>query len=262
MAAGATSELPVDLFRTSAYLRALSTQLTGRETDPELLTKQLMRAARTATGAGAEPTVTGDFLKDRAIRQRIAEIAVEETGAPPAGPYLLAMDDPASNIWLRARAQVDRQRLGEQAGTQAWLPFRTKFLSDTEAEVRRVREAPGVGPTDTAARRAQPATAAELAQAELETRRKPLKLGETLEERAATNRYYAAEAAAAGVNPLTKTLNNLGGSQALGRQYPEWQVFLRRARHMPPKRRGQMIAEYLGQRPALREYVATHDIYN
>jgi hypothetical protein len=261
MATGAISELPMDINPTSRYLRPLSTQLTGREADPELLTRRLMAAARTATGAPVEPTVTGDFLRDRSIRQRIAELAVEETGAPPAGPYLLAMDDPASQIWLRARAQVDRQRMGENL-LGATLPFRTKYLSDTEADVRRVREATGVGPTESAERRAMPATAAELAQAEAETRRKPLKPGETLQERVGTARWIAAENAAATVDPLAKTLNNLGGSQALGRQYPEWQAFLRRARHMPPKRRGQMIAEYLGQRPALREYVATHDIYN
>jgi hypothetical protein len=261
MAAGATSELPIDLFRTSGYLRALSTQLTGREADPELMTKRLMGAARQATGAGAEPTVTGDFLRDRAIRQRIAEIAVQETGKPPAGPYLLAMDDPASQIWLRARAQVDRQRMGEQAGTQAWIPFRTKFLSDTEAEIRRIREQTGVGPTESAERRAMPATAAELAQAELETRKKPLKPGETLEERVGTSRWIAAENAAAGINPLAQSLNSLGGDQALSRQFPEYLALQRRIKHMPPKRRGQMLAEFLGPRPAIKKYLSENNIY-
>jgi hypothetical protein len=260
MAAGAISELPVDVNPTSRYLRPLSTQLTGREADPELLTRRLMAAARTATGAGAEPTVTGDFLRDRSIRQRIAELAVEETGKPPAGPYLLAMDDPASQIWLRARAQVDRQRMGE-AGLGAVLPFRTKFLSDTEVDVRRIRDQTGVGPTDSAARRAQPATAAELLAAEADTRKKPLKLGETLEDRAATKRWIDAENAAAAANPLARTLNSLGGNDALSRQFPEYLALQRRIRHMNPKRRGQMLAEFLGPRKALREYLAANNIY-
>jgi hypothetical protein len=171
------------------------------------------------------------------------------------------MDDPASQIWLRARAQVDRQRMGENL-LGATLPFRTKFLSDTEVDVRGIRQQTGVGPADSAARRTQPATAAELAAAEVETRRKPLKVGETLEERAATRRWIAAENAAAAVNPLAKTLNNLGGNQAIGRQWPEWEAFKQRTRHMNPKRRGQLTAEFLGQRPALRRYLAENDIYN
>jgi hypothetical protein len=260
MAAGATGELPPSLFRTSAYLGGATQAVTGVEADPEMLTKRIMRGARTLTGAEVEPTVTGDFLKDRAIRQRIAETAVEETGKPPAGPYLLAMDDPASQIWQRAQAQVERQRTG-QTFLGAVLPTKTRYLGDTEAEIRRIREATGVGPAAAEARRIQRASPAELAAAEVETRRKPLKVGETLEERAAQLRWIAAENAAAAVNPLAKTLNNLGGNQAVGRQWSEWEAFQRRTRHMSPKRKGQLTAEFLGQRPALREYIATHNIY-
>lgn len=260
MAVGATSELPVDLYRTSPYLKALSTQLTGREADPELLTKHLIRAARGAVGAGVQPTVTGDFLRDRAIRQRIAEIAVEETGKPPAGPYAIAMDDPASQLWLRARAEVDRQRMGE-VGLSATLPFRTKLLSDTEAQIRGIREQTGVGPADSAARRAQPATPTELATAQAETLRKPLKAGETLADRVGTARWIAAENTAASVDPRARALNNLGGDQALGRQFPDWLAFQRRTKHMSPKRRGQLTAEFLGQRPALAAYLSSHNIY-
>jgi len=260
MATGAISELPMDINPTSRYLRPLSTQLTGREADPELLTRRLMAAARTATGAPVEPTVTGDFLRDRAIRQRIAEIAVEETGKPPAGPYLLAMDDPASQIWLRARAQIDRQRMGENL-LGATLPFRTKYLSDTEAEVRRVREQTGVGPDATAARRTLPVTPDELAAAEAEVKRKPLKPGETLETRVGRARWIAAENTAAGINPLAKTLNSLGGDDALSRQFPEYLALQRRIKHMPPKRRGQVLAEFLGPRPAIKKYLAENNIY-
>jgi hypothetical protein len=260
MAAGATDELPPSLFRTSAYLGAGTQALTGVEADPEMLTKRIMRGARTLTGAPVEPTVTGDFLKDRAIRQRIAEMSVEEKGTPPAGPYLLAMDDPASQIWQLAQSQVERQRTG-QTLLGAVVPAKTKFLSDTEAEVRRIREATGVGPTAAAARQAQRATPDELAAAEAETRRKPLKVGETLEERAARNRWIAAENTAAGINPLAKTLNSLGGDDALSRQFPEYLALQRRIKHMPPKRRGQVLAEFLGPRPALKRYLAENNIY-
>jgi hypothetical protein len=260
MATGAISELPMDINPTSRYLRPLSTQLTGREADPELLTRRLMAAARTATGAPVEPTVTGDFLRDRAIRQRIAELSVEERGEPPRGDYLLAMDDPASQIWLRARAQVDRQRMGENL-LGATLPFRTKYLSDTEAEVRRVREQTGVGPEATAARRTLPVTPDELAAAAAEVKRKPLKPGETLETRIGRNRWIAAENTAAGINPLAKTLNSLGGDDALSRQFPEYLALQRRIKHMPPKRRGQVLAEFLGPRPALQKYLSEHNIY-
>jgi hypothetical protein len=260
MAAGAIDELPPSLFRTSAYLGAGTQALTGVEADPEMLTKRLMRGARTLTGAPVEPTVTGDFLKDRAIRQRIAETAVELTGKPPSGPYLLAMDDPASHIWLRAQAQVERQRTG-QTFLGAVVPTKTKFLSDTEAEVRRIREATGVGPTDTAARRAMPATAAELAAAELAARKKPLKPEETLTTRVGQARWIAAENAAAAVNPLARTLNSLGGDDALSRQFPEYLAFQRRTKHMNPKRKGQLLAEFLGPRQALRTYLANNSIY-
>jgi hypothetical protein len=261
MATGMASELPADLMRTSAYMRGASTMLTGRETDPEAITKQALRSTRSALGQAVEPTVTGDFLKDRMIRQRIAELSVEVTGKPPgvgqSNPYRAAMDDPESAIWKRAQREVERQRAGEQIGTTTLLPFRTKFLSDTESDLRRHMLTQGTTGTQISELVAQPATPAEVQAATRELRTRPLAPGETLDKRIINRRLSARFQTAAKADPRSMALSLLGGQEKdiLNRQREAYFAFAARVRRMSPKRRAPLLNNYLADKPVLRRWL-------
>lgn len=256
-ATGLTGEVPASIFRTSPYLAAAMMGLTGVEANPEQLTQNLMRAARGATGAEVTPSVTGDPLKDRAIRQRIAEMAVEQTGKSPAGVYRAAMDDPKSPIWRAAQASVERQRAG-QAVAGALIPTRTAFLSNVEADVRARQLAQGVNPAQVRDIRAQPVTEQERVVAINDIKRRPLREDETLLERIQSMRLASRYQAAERADPLTMALNRLGGSErdTLGRQMDEFIPFSRRVSRMPPKRRAEVMNAYLADKPVLRRYLA------
>lgn len=80
-------------------------------------------------------TLTGDSYMDYQLAKRIKEMSVEETGDANNPAYVQAIADPSSEIFQRALADVQKQRLGnELMGMTNPLP--AKYLTDTEATVR------------------------------------------------------------------------------------------------------------------------------
>jgi len=142
-AAGATYQQDPTILRTSPYIEALSSAF-GPGIDPEAPIKEGVRAIRKATGAKTTDPETPSVAKDAAIRQRIVEIYHEDghTGRP-RGTYAEALSDTKSEIWQRARHDVERSNAA-QIGLSASLPIRGRFLSETEKELRAAAKAQGV----------------------------------------------------------------------------------------------------------------------
>lgn len=90
-------------------------------------------------------TLTGDPYMDYQLAKRIKEMSVEETGEANNPAYVQAIADPDSEIFQRALADVQKQRLGNEV-MGLFNPFPTKYLTDTEATIR--QSASGLGNVD------------------------------------------------------------------------------------------------------------------
>jgi hypothetical protein len=229
---GQVSDPGFGVFRTSPLLEQATYAATGTPVDIEAPVKRLTRGVRGLFGVEEGEPLTGSPTKDYYVRQRIAELALERTGRPPAGVYLAAMDDPTSAIWREALASVNRQMAG-QTVLAATVPFRTRALTEGEERVAEARRAAGLAPSQVA--------------------------GVPTEERAA--RWRAAEA-----NPATAAaaaFSDLAGEGrgAIARQLQEWGEIRRQTQRLPTAERTRRRNEFLEQRPALREYLAEHPVF-
>jgi hypothetical protein len=148
-ATGLTEDYGSPIFRLSSYAEALSGIGGGRQINPEQLDINIIRSMREGVTGKKQPTLTGSPTLDYAVRQRIAETAYEKTGKAPAGDYKKAMDDPKSAIWRAALRQVEQQRSAQMA-LGAVVPFRTKFLNETEEAVAQAKRRAGVRSEDLA----------------------------------------------------------------------------------------------------------------
>jgi hypothetical protein len=142
-ASGLSDYMDQGLFRTTPYLESLTGIASGQPQNIERGLSQVVRGARRAMGQEDPSTLTGSAFKDIAVQQRIAEMALEATGKPPAGVWKEALNDPTSEIYKAALAQVERQ-IGGQTLVSSIVPFKTRALSDTGARVAAARKAQGV----------------------------------------------------------------------------------------------------------------------
>lgn len=83
-------------------------------------------------------TKSGSSYKDYLIEQRIAELSIEKTGEANNARYLEAMNDPNSDIWKEAEADIERET-GASNLLSLVTPFTTKFAGDTELGVAQAK---------------------------------------------------------------------------------------------------------------------------
>lgn len=85
-------------------------------------------------------SLSGSQYRDRLIRQRIAELSVEEGRGPNDAKYVMAMNDPHNPIWGKAAGQVERM-LAAQNLLSSTVPVSTKFGTDTATAIQAARDA-------------------------------------------------------------------------------------------------------------------------
>ena len=254
-AVGAISDRPFGLFRPSSYIEAVGGAIEGRPVDFEAPSTALQRASRAALGANDQESVSGLHpAVEWAIRNRIAEIAFEETGGPAKGQYLVAMDDPTSGIWRRAAAEIARER-GVQTALGSLAPIRPKFLSQTEERIRARQQAQGVAPPQLAEVEAAPVTPEERVVAERSLKKGPLRRGETLDDRVRYLRTQALRTAAAKKDPVTDAFRYTSGSEGTSRSrgFQALAEFRKSIRGLPFPEQQRLLGEFYDTRPDLME---------
>lgn len=122
------------LLRVSAPIGAVTETLTGHRIDPDtsIIQPALNRVREIRTGTKRE-TVTGSLREDRAIANQIAEMAVTEGQGPRDPAYIAASKDPTSNIYQRAKQEVERQ-MNKDALMGFINPVQTKRVTDVKLQ--------------------------------------------------------------------------------------------------------------------------------
>jgi hypothetical protein len=258
-AVGAISDRPFGLFRPSSYIEAVGGAIEGRPIDFEAPSTALQRASRAALGAEDQESVSGLHpAVEWAIRNRIAEIAFEETGGPAKGQYLVAMDDPTSGIWRRAAAEIARER-GVQTAIGSLAPIRPKFLSQTEERIRAREQAQGVAPPQLSAVRERPVTAEERLIAERGLKKAPLRRDETLDDRVRYLRTQALRTVANKADPATEAFRYTSGSEGTSRSrgFKALAEYRKQIKGLPYAEQQRLLGEFFDLRPDLTEAALT-----
>ncbi len=98
--------------------------------DPSAAVNAATREAR-----GIPAPLSSSRRLDYQISKRLAEMAVEETGEPGHPDYIAAMTDPSSDLYKRAKQEVDRAELRQRVAGVT-VPTQLTHLSPTEAAIR------------------------------------------------------------------------------------------------------------------------------
>lgn len=147
--AGLMGDRPVgNIFRLSSPISALVGAVEGRPVEIEAPIKETVANLQKQL-SGTQPFNPREW----AIRKRLAEMSLEETGKPNHPEYIRAMNDPNHPLRRKAEAQVARESLVSGALSFAGVPF-VKFLPETEKVVREARKGlPQITGKETAAER-------------------------------------------------------------------------------------------------------------
>ena len=200
----------------------------------------LRRALSPVTGATVtEPSVTGSETKDQMIRRRIVELAYEQNGQRPQGPYAQALNNPsaspaASQVWDYARRDVEHV-IATQTILNNTLPARARYISKTEQALRgkanRAREESDAVRSELTQRKAagqiSPKEAADIERREGELIRR--------------------------ANPLADVMYNVTGGKIDTEQRARAEVltFQNSIAHLPAITQRIMIRKFYAQRPDL-----------
>lgn len=228
---GLTEDYGTPILRTSQYGEMLSGLGGGEQVQPEQLPIELIRAIRGAMpGQERQRTLSGNAMRDYAIRQRIAQEAYEKTGKPAAGVWLEYMDDPKSEVWKKHERAVERESAG-QGALAATVPLRTRPISEFDRQVAAAKLATG-------------------------TRSRDL---EGLPDEEVDRRWAAAGA----TTPLALAASRLGGTeeQTGKRMYSAYRDKQKEWTGLRQEERNRRRNEYIEARPLLGRYLAAHGYF-
>jgi hypothetical protein len=207
--AGLTSDLPVNMLRTSPLLAGGVQALTGHAVDPEAVPKRAARSVREAVApASTQDTITGDPIKDYYVRKRIASMAAEK-GHQPTGEYLKAIQTGKGPIWDLALRDIEREA-GGRALLSWTAPVRTRLVDTGEQAIREAQVETGITTAALEELNRQPLERKDLQYAAASLVRNPLDAGETLEMRAKSLRVSRRFGKARAAEPITGGLSGLG----------------------------------------------------
>lgn len=200
----------------------------------------LRRALSPVTGAKtSEPSITGSETKDQMIRRRIVELAYEDNGERPQGPYQQALSNPgasreAQQVWEYARRDVEHV-IATQTILNNTLPARARYISQTEQELRA---------KSNRAWEERQAIRSELTQRQAAGQLTPKEAADI--ERRENELVRRA-------NPLADALYNVSGGSidTEQRATAEYRTFTNSIRHLPAITQRIMIRKFLAERPDL-----------
>jgi hypothetical protein len=217
-------ELPVQIGTAEAPL------IEGRR----FLREALSRVTGATTSA---PSLTGSPLKDTMIRRRIVELAYEQNGQRPQGPYAQALNSPdatpeAKQIWNTAREDVEKVMAVQTLLNNA-TPVRWRYVGGAEQELRGQQEA-----------------VAEQRDHAQQILQQQVKAG-LLTPDQATQLEYEAQRQALAQDPLGNVLYDLSGGtiDTQQRARAEFRAYQQRIMHLPQRSQYRLIREFLNERP-------------